>query len=99
MKQFYIVSLLSICLFAGLKSSGQTSLSFYHLGDATYQNSNLNPAYIPDGRWFIGLPVLSGVHVHANNKFSYNQLISKDVSRESIYDEEFTFRSQSRNNS
>lgn len=57
---------------------GQNSLSFHHLGNATYQNSNLNPAYIPDGKVFIGLPVLSGVHAHINNKFSYNQLIHKE---------------------
>ncbi len=58
---------------------GQTSLSFYHLGDATFQNSTLNPAYSPDARIFFGLPVLSGIHIHANNKFSYNQAIKKEA--------------------
>ncbi|MEQ9402110.1 MAG: DUF5723 family protein [Cyclobacteriaceae bacterium] len=56
----------------------QTSLSFYHLGRTTYQNSSLNPAWIPDGKLFIGLPGLSGVHVHVNNKLSYNQLFTKE---------------------
>lgn len=58
--------------------SAQTSLSFYHLGDATFQNSGLNPAYMPDGRVFVGLPAISGIHVHVNNKFSYNQGIRKE---------------------
>lgn len=65
-------------VFALSVTYGQTSLSFYHLGDATFQNSTLNPAYSPDARVFFGLPVLSGVHVHANNKFSYNQAIQKE---------------------
>lgn len=57
---------------------GQTSLSFYHLGNATYQNSSLNPAWIPEGKVFIGLPGLSGIHLHVNNKLSYNDLFTKE---------------------
>jgi hypothetical protein len=53
-------------------------MSFYHLGDATYQNTQFNPAFMPEGRVFVGLPILSGVHVHANNKFSYNDAITKE---------------------
>ncbi|MCP4460271.1 MAG: hypothetical protein GY816_19940 [Cytophagales bacterium] len=67
-----------VLLVAGFFARAQNSLSFYHLGDATYQNSNLNPAYIPEGRVFIGLPALSGIHVHINNKFSYNELIKDE---------------------
>lgn len=65
-------------LVTGYFASAQNSLSFYHLGDATYQNSNFNPAYMPEGKIFFGLPALSGVHVHINNKFSYNDLINKE---------------------
>jgi hypothetical protein len=54
---------------------GQTSLSFYHLGNATFQNSFQNPSFIPEGTIFVGLPGMSGVHVHANNKFSYSDFI------------------------
>jgi len=66
--------------FFAFLAQGQTSMSFYHLGDATYQNTSFNPAFMPEGKVFIGLPVLSGVHVHANNKFSYNDLIRKEGS-------------------
>lgn len=57
----------------------QTSVSFYHLGNTTFQNSSLNPAWIPDAKLFIGLPGLSGVHLHANNKLSYNDLFTKET--------------------
>ncbi|MEM6643366.1 MAG: DUF5723 family protein [Bacteroidota bacterium] len=56
----------------------QTSVSFLHLGDATFQNSYLNPSLIPKGRIYLGLPVLSGVHLHVNNKTSYNQTFTKE---------------------
>lgn len=70
--------LLIIALGIGSVANGQNSLSFYHLGDATYQNSNFNPAWMPDARVFIGLPVLSGIHVGINNKFSYNDIFTKE---------------------
>ena len=71
-----LITILFIVLAASLK--GQTSMSFYHLGNATFQNSSLNPAWVPEGRLFVGLPVLSGVHLHANNKLSYNELFTKE---------------------
>ncbi len=77
-KQLYQIIWIAVMLCSSLTAIGQNSLSFYHLGDATYQNSNFNPAYAPDGRIFVGLPVLSGVHIHFNTKFSYNDLISKE---------------------
>lgn len=69
--------LFHIAFFIGLSfsASGQTSLSFYHLGNTTFQNSFQNPAFIPEGKVFIGLPGLSGVHAHFNNKFSYSDFI------------------------
>lgn len=54
---------------------GQSSVSFFSLGNVTYQNSFYNPAMIPEGRVFLGLPVLSGVHLNFNNKFSYSDFI------------------------
>lgn len=62
-------------LFSAL-TTAQTSISFYHLGNTTYQNSSLNPAWIPEGRWFVGMPGLSGIHAHVNSKFSYNKIIT-----------------------
>lgn len=52
-------------------AQSQTGISFYNLGNSTFQNSFYNPSFIPEGKVFIGLPVLSGVHLHVNNKFDY----------------------------
>lgn len=61
-------------LFAWSILCGQTSLSFYHLGNATFQNSQYNPVFIPSGKFMLGLPALSGIHVHYNNKHSYREV-------------------------
>ncbi len=60
-----------------LLSRGQTSLSFHHLGNTTFQNTLINAAYIPNGKVFFGLPVMSGIHASYNNKLSYNNIFSK----------------------
>ncbi len=61
-------------------AQAQHGLAFYHLKDATFQNTNYNPAYFPTGKVFIGLPVISGVNVYLNNRFSFNDLFAKDES-------------------
>lgn len=33
---------------------------------------------MPEGKVFIGLPVISGVHAHYNNKLSYNEIFTKE---------------------
>ncbi len=59
-------------------ASGQHGLSMYHLGNATFQNTQFNAAHIPDyGRVFLGVPILSGINVHASSKLSYNEIFSK----------------------
>ena len=58
--------------------TAQTSVSFNHLGNATFQNTYQNPALIPRENLFIGLPVLSGVHFHVNSKTSYNETFTKE---------------------
>jgi hypothetical protein len=47
-----------------LLSFGQTSMSF--------------PAWVPNSRLFFGLPGISGIHVHVNNKLSYNEIFTKE---------------------
>ena len=74
------IKVLSIHLILGLvlavstKLSAQTSMGFYNMGNATFQSSFYNPTYIPEGKLFIGLPVLSGVHLNINNKFDYSDV-------------------------
>ena len=74
MKKFAITILFLTSLYC---LNGQTSVAFQHLGNATFQNNQINPSLIPEGRWFIGLPVISGVHVNANNKLSYSEAFTK----------------------
>ena len=72
---------LSLTILAALITTtllGQTSMSFYHLGKETFQNNSLNPAWVPKGRLFIGLPVISGIHLHVNNALSYNETFTKE---------------------
>lgn len=71
----YLATILTCSIFA---ISAQTSISFNNLGNATFQNNYQNPALIPRENLFIGLPVLSGVHVHVNTKTSYNETITNE---------------------
>ena len=58
----------------------QHGISLYHLHGATFQNSQFNAAHVPeDGKFFLGLPVLSGINLHVNSKLSYNELITTDT--------------------
>ncbi|MEM7296758.1 MAG: DUF5723 family protein [Bacteroidota bacterium] len=67
-----------------LSAFSQKSASFSHLGNTTFQNTYLNPALIPDGRIFIGIPVLSGVHFHLNNKVSYNEIFTPEATQTTL---------------
>ncbi len=71
-------SLFIILTFATIYlSKGQTSLSFHHLGNTTFQNTLINAAYAPKGKVFFGLPGMSGIHASYNNKLSYNNIFTK----------------------
>ncbi|WP_425389479.1 DUF5723 family protein [Ekhidna sp.] len=74
-------SIAILFLTLGCFVKAQTSVSFQHLGNATFQNNLINPSLIPEGKLFIGLPVLSGVHVNVNNKVSYNEVFTKEADR------------------
>ena len=81
MKKFF-TTILFLTTFICLK--GQTSVSFQHLGNATFQNNLINPSLIPEGKFFLGLPVISGVHANVNNKVSYNEGFTKYSDRTEI---------------
>lgn len=74
--RYLLTTILTFILLVSLNA--QNSVSFSHLGNTTFQNTYLNPALIPEGKIFIGLPVLSGVHFNVNNKLSYNDAFSKE---------------------
>ena len=56
----------------------QEGTSFYHLGSATIQSTAFNASYFPKGDFFVGLPILSGISLYANNRFSYNDVVRKN---------------------
>jgi len=68
----------TIALIVTVAVHAQSSVSFLNLGDATFQNSYLNPSLIPEGKVYLGLPVLSGVHFNLNTKTSYNETFTKE---------------------
>jgi hypothetical protein len=76
LKKFVAIAILTL-LASATDLHAQTSISLYHLGNTIFQNNAVNPSWTPEGSFFVGLPVLSGIHVHANNKLSYNQAFSK----------------------
>ena len=57
-------------------SFAQYGTSFYHLGNATIQSTDYNPAYFPEGKFFLKLPG-PGLNLYLNNAFSYSDLFTK----------------------
>ena len=64
-------------LFYSFTALAQEGTSFYHLGCATMQSTAFNASYFPKGDFFVGLPVLSGISLYANNRFSYDDVVIK----------------------
>ena len=72
-----IITGLHILIYA-FSTLAQEGTSFYHLGSATMQSTAFNASYFPKGNFFIGLPVLSGISLYANNRFSYDDVVIKN---------------------
>ncbi len=62
----------------------QTGASLYHLGDRLIQSNFENPALMPTGKYFVGVPVLSGVRLNYINELSYDDaiIVNEDGERE-----------------
>lgn len=82
MKRHLITILFFLSLAVAVQ--GQTSVSFQNLGNATFQNNLINPSLIPEGKIFIGLPAISGVHFHFNNKLGYGDIFTKKNDAEGL---------------
>ena len=74
--------LFTISIFFALSHGviAQHGISFYHLRDATFQNTSYNPAYFPKGKFFLGLPGISGVNFFFSSPISYNDIITPNES-------------------
>ena len=76
-KKHYIATVL-IIFFAVYQSVGQSGISLYHLTNSTFQGNHFNAAFFPEGKFFLGLPVISGIYVDANSPVSYNDISTTD---------------------
>jgi hypothetical protein len=64
----------------------QEGVAFQHLRNATFQSTNYNPAWMPEGVIFLGLPAMSGVSFYINNQLSYNDLFTDTESGGKLLD-------------
>ena len=66
-----ILLILLICTFSLFLSAQNTKYFMDHLP----QNNALNPAFVPQEKFYLGLPGIGGVSTHAfNSGFSYNEI-------------------------
>ena len=63
-----------VCFFLPRLLCAQPEYSLSGLLNFGPQANFLHPAYLPDGSFFLGLPVLSKVSVLGNNRFSYTDI-------------------------
>lgn len=107
LKQVYIMNFnlkslfLSVLIGSALSFSqtyAQSGISLYHLTNSTYQGNNFNPAFFPEGKTFIGLPVLSGVMVDFNSRVNYESAITTNENGDREWDiDRFVDESKKRN--
>jgi hypothetical protein len=69
-----------LVLAVSFTAQSQHSLAFQQLRNGTFQSTNYNAAWMPEGVLFIGLPAVSGVGFYLNNRFSYNNLFTDQES-------------------
>jgi hypothetical protein len=74
MKRWLICISLLAC---SLPAVSQNGLGVYSLGEAVPQNTNLNPANRMPGAVVLGLPAISELGVHINNRFGYQQAFER----------------------
>ncbi|MFZ4522534.1 MAG: DUF5723 family protein [Bacteroidales bacterium] len=79
MKKIFVCYAILCCfLFQGTKQVfAQHGLGLYNM-QIVPQRIFQNPAFIPDQKFFIGIPLLSGVQTGYANPFSYNDVIERD---------------------
>lgn len=66
---------------------GQSELSLYRLSESLPQANMLNPAFFPHHKVVIGLPVVSGIYLNANNDgIAFNDVFIRDASENLVLD-------------
>ncbi|MGL1887560.1 MAG: DUF5723 family protein [Reichenbachiella sp.] len=81
------LQILLFLLIANVVSTfAQSGISLYHLNNATFQGNNFNASFIPNGKVFLGLPMISGIGLDVNTRASYNDLTTTDETGQTILD-------------
>lgn len=65
-----------VCVFCSKKAQAQSGISLYHLTNSTFQGNHFNPAFMPEGKAFVGLPVISGIMVDYNGRINYDDAVT-----------------------
>lgn len=65
---------------------GQSGISLYHLTNSTYQGNHMNAAFMPEGKVFIGLPVISGIAIDYNGRISYDDAVTVNENGDNEWD-------------
>ncbi len=94
--RIYILGCLSLLLLAS-KVHAQSGISLYHLQNATIQGNHFNPSFIPEGKLFFGVPVLSGLALDYNSRVSYNDLVVKENGQKTWNTDNFASLMKKRN--
>ncbi len=81
-----IILVLSVCSLGCGKVFGQSGISLYHLSNSTYQGNHFNPAFMPEGKVFVGLPVISGIMIDYNGRIKYDDAVTINESGEKEWD-------------
>ncbi|MFC2175949.1 DUF5723 family protein [Bacteroidota bacterium] len=80
---FALALIISLC---SLSASAQYDFTMQGM-TLVPQRMYINPAFVPDSKWHIGLPVLSSNHITlGNNGFTYSNLIKRDATDSLVID-------------
>ena len=81
--KLYSAITFSVVLLFNHQVFSQYNLTMYQLSEVLPQSHYLNPAFTPDRKVHIGIPVLSYTNVYVNNSFSLDDIIQR-VNKDSL---------------
>ena len=73
-----LIKIATLIVFIYSSAQGQGEFSLYNLNRTVPQAHQLNPAFYPDAKIVIGLPVLSSTHLSVDmDQLSFNEIFSE----------------------
>ncbi|BDD09971.1 hypothetical protein FUAX_24030 [Fulvitalea axinellae] len=92
---------LTLCALAFIMVSNtaqaQYDLTLYNIGNRLPQGNRLNPAFFPDSRMYLGLPVVSGTSVNVTSGFSLSDAIRENGQNSNVLDLNYLLENISEN--